>query len=306
MVHGAIAALFCCPFKCMGTPAAKRRHLLQAAGANADWCVPEHHRALVNAILADDPDAVDEICRGVDQDDSDTLLFALRIAITNNGVTAPQLVSVLLKWTRQAPSADLFRLCCSSDQGSSSPELFGLLAKKWTQLAAGDDVDLRNFFIFLSVLLLENRYVSGERQLRLVYEVSRLTRNWRNALNTAVTYKRGIAYRTYRLLIALTERNCLQLCLENAIYRVNLDAIKALSFCPFVRVYSHIRVIDRYSAIIYYRAMVYRKRGVQRFIEYTRRFIERLYAPGGRGYYRAQAAFHAAFHEDNKKEFISN
>lgn len=290
---GAISALLCCPFKvgCLKKTTKKPCHLLQCGG-EADWCVPEHHRALVNAILADDTEKISLICNQVEEEDEDTMLFALRIAITNNGPAVCKQVSVLLNRARQAPTADLFRLCCYSDQGiTTPPEIFGLLVKKWVQHAANNEVDLRNFFIFLTVLLLENRYVSGERQLQLVSEIRGLTRNWRNALNTAITYKRGIGYRTYRLLIGLTDSNQLQLCLENAIYRVNLNAIKALSFCPFLRISSHARIIDRYSAIIYYRTLVYRKRGVQRFLDYVRRFIERLYQPGGKGYEKALNSF---------------
>lgn len=298
-----MSSLLCCPL--LFTRKKERKEFSSSPSA---WCFTKREAVFLDAIVRGDTEKITRFCQSyqvTDEDDRrDTLTFGLRLVITSNNQDAVFQVSLLLNRMRKAPPLDLFRFYCS--EHVSPPEIFGLLIKKWILHLDDDNDQIRHFARFLQTLLLENRVVFGVRQLHLLRQVGDCIKVWRNALSAAIGNSRGVLRVSYRLLTALTPQTELQRCLDNAVFVGNSNAIRTLSYCPFLRV-PYGRVMDKSTATIFYRTMLYRKRGLQRFIEYTHRFLERFYSPsGGAGYQKVKSLFYSRLlHVDDEMKSLS-
>lgn len=242
----------------------------------------------LQAVKNKDLISVNELCDEI-HNDNEILIDAIGVALTIECNGTLPIVSMLLNRVQEMPIS-LIRLSVSH---TLEPEIFALLVKKWVQI--DEKVNPNNvakicFLSFLRTLLFESRYMFGDRQFRFICAIrEQLNPYWPHALQHAIS-ARGCQYRLYRMLIAYTDHSNLQSCLNHALFTKNEDAIRALSFCPFLRVETFI-IYTRSASVIRFRGLLYRIRGMQRFRAVVRSFLERHYAPGGKGYKKTKDRF---------------
>jgi hypothetical protein len=254
---------------------------------NCSYCIKTR---LSQAVKNSDFDSVNDLCDEIHGND-EIFVETVAIALTKECDKTLPIVSMLLNRMQELPLS-LIRLSVAE---SLDPEIFALLVKKWIQIDENTNYDntvtKTCFLAFLRTLMFESRYMFGDRQFRFIYAIKdHLAPYWSHALQHAIS-ARGCQYRLYRLLIAYTERSDLQSCLNNAIFMKNDDAIKALSYFPFLRIEASLAFTRKSASTILFRELFYRIRGVQRFRGFIRNFIERHYAPGGKGYKKSKDHF---------------